>query len=310
MSTNFLSFLSGASVEEVKGSTRRGGGGRAKQWNPAPTLLAIRVWKDGSVFPSQAAVDMFDLEYRKAVITKEPIKKEGKEVTDDEGKVKMKNVYEFPDGTGNGFDVIDSRVWAGYKAAGHMLFIAAVPKDAGKVDMFQSTNYLDDGTPKTNVLEQGSITFGRTVLIPAIEELYGITFHKPAKEEVQADTEKGIEYQAATEEVPGVEFVDMVIIDKVGDVNIVEKFSTGFTHVPKRVIRGEEKGKPDYIRREGLKVYGFVPASILGIASTEDNATERLVESEEEQQSQGEDDNVIEVTKLPIEFPAGTGDDE
>ena len=49
-----------------------------------------------SIFPSEAARDKFDLEYRQATVTKEPIKqKEG-----DTGEAKTRNVYEFPSGTG------------------------------------------------------------------------------------------------------------------------------------------------------------------------------------------------------------------
>lgn len=292
MSKSILGFLSGASVEEVK-TPRKGGGGRAKQWNPIATLLAIRVFKDGSVFPSQAAVDQFDLEYRKAIITQEPVKKGADPLADAVAKagdaaemvtkVKMKNVYEFPEGTGNGFDVIDSRIWAGYKAEGNMLFIAAVKKDAGKVDLFQTTNYEADGTPKSAVMDQGSMTFGRTTLIPAIEALYGITFHKPGSPAVEANEAEGIEAADAVVEVPGVEFVDMVIVESIGDVNIPEKFKAPFTLVPKRVNRGEDKGKPDYERREGLSIYGFIPASVLGLANDADNVAKEDTEETDTQ---------------------------
>ena len=50
---SFLSFLNGVTLDEVTKPTRTGGGVK-KQWNPAPTFMGIRIWKDGSVFPSQA----------------------------------------------------------------------------------------------------------------------------------------------------------------------------------------------------------------------------------------------------------------
>jgi len=242
---SFLSFLGSAQVEEVKAPTKRGGG-RSKQWCPNPTLLAIRLWRDGSVFPSQAAIDKFDLQYRNCTITKIPIPlKEGQTEEDQ----KYKNEYYFVSGPGNGFDVIDSRVWAGYKAAGHMLFVSPVKKDQPKVDLFARVDYEEDGTPKVKVEDQGSATFGKDVLLQAVAELYGITL---------------------TEEA-GKDYVDLIIFSEHEGINITEKLSAPFTLVPKRVNRGADKGKPDYERREGAQIYGLVPAQILGINVTNES---------------------------------------
>ena len=262
---SFLSFLGSAQVEQISGPSRKGGG-RAKQWTPNPTLLAIRLWRDGSVFPSKAAIDKFDLEYRNCSITKVPLPlKEGQTESDQ----KYKNEYTFSAGPGNGFDVIDSRVWANYKADGHMLFISPVSKDEPKVDLFARVDYEDDGTPKNKVEEQGSATFGKDVLLAAVEELYGIKL---------------------TEEL-GKDYVDLVIFDEFDGINITEKFSTPVMLAPKRVVRGADKGKPDYIRRENALVYGLVPAQILGIGV---EAAEDQTNSEEELTSPGTDTNVEE----------------
>jgi hypothetical protein len=249
---SFLSFLTTAGVEEVKASTKRPGGGKAKQWNPAATVLAIRLWKDGSVFPSQALADKFDLEYRTATVEKVPLPlKDGQ--TEEERK--FKNNYYWVSGPGNGFDVIDSRLWPGYKAEGHMLFIAPVQKDQKRVDLFGGVLYDDNGTPKNSVMDQGSPSYGKEVLLTAVKELYGI--------------ELGAER----------EYVDLVVFSDFGGIDITEKFSAPLALFPKRIVKGDDKGGTDVIRREKAQVFGFVPAEILNPgAVVEDTTTEYSAE--------------------------------
>lgn len=246
---SLLGFLQSAKVEEVQPQQKQQR--VSKQRNPAEALLAIRVFANGSIFPSQALVDKFDLEYRDAAIRKETLP-----LKDGETIARTKNVYDFPNGVGNGFDLIDTRSWTiQWNASGHMLLLAATPKDAGKVDLFSSVAYDDKtGKPKVSVMEQGVQTFGKDVLVPAIEEVYGITF---AKGEIK--DEKGTVVRPA---VDGVDYVDMLVAEEVEGVNITARFSKDITFVPKKVTRGEHKGKSDYERREGVKLYGFVPASV------------------------------------------------
>ncbi len=248
--SSLLSFLSSASVEEVKPGTRTGGGGPRKQWQPNPGIVAIRLWRDGGVFPSAAAIEKFDLEYKDVTITKEALPlKEG------ETEVKHKNVYAFPNGTGNGFDVIDSRLWTQFKSGGDggMLFIIPTPKDKAKVDLFGTANYDDDGKPKSTVADQGAKTFGKDVLVPAVEALYGIVF--------AVDAQEAAEGKPAVEAVEGVEYVDLAIVESIGDFNITTALSKPIMHLPKRVIRGKDAGAPTYVKRENSQVYGFAPAS-------------------------------------------------
>lgn len=266
---SLLNFLKTSTVEEVASPARAGGG--RKQWNPSPAIVAIRVWKDGSIFPSQAAVDKFDLEYRKSVITKEPIKLKENETEADQ---KFRNVYGFPDGTGNGLDLIDSRQWPQVKGDGAMLFVAVVPKDAGKVDFFNTVAYGDDGTPKTNVMDQGSNTFGKDVLLPAIEEVYGVKFNRAASEDGK---DPGVK--------DGVDFLDLAIFESLGEgeesFNVTEHYSKPILHVPKRITRGADKGKADYIRRENVKVYGLAPASEVLPGYKQDTGKQEQEEEEE-----------------------------
>lgn len=272
---SLLNFLKTSTIEEVtKSSAGRPAGGARKQWNPAPAIVAIRLWKDGSVFPSDAAVAKFELEYRNTTILKEKLPlKEGQTEADQ----KYRNVYNFAEGPGYGLDVIDSRLWPQMKAAeGAMLFAVPVVKDAGKVDLFNTVAYDAEGKPKFSVKDQGSATFGIQVLIPAVEEIYGVKFNRAAKE---AD-EDGPAVEAITD---GVDFVDLAIIESLGTgeeaFNITENFSKPIIFAPKRINRGPDKGKADYERRENVKVYGLVPAAqvIEGyVAGTGDKVEEEV----------------------------------
>ncbi len=286
---SLLAFLTKAQIEEVK-APPRSGGGKAKPWNPADEVLAIRVWRSGAAFPSKAAVERFNLEYPEVNIVKGDAIPITDEMRDKHNKAELQRQLEFtqeqqklPEGErkafvpkelkqpykpskftsktgvpGNGFDVIDSRIWPSYKADGHMLFIAPVPKDESKVDLFGATKYNDDGTPYTSVYNQGAKTYGEGTLLTAIKELYGI----------ELSDEK--------------EFVDMMIIDEIteGDttVNINTQFSQKIAIFPKKVIRGEKAGEADYEKRENAIIWGFIPADLLA----GDNSQETTVNEEAE----------------------------
>lgn len=245
---SLLKFLQTAKVEEVNISSKASS--LRKQYNPNPALVAIRVFADGSVYPSTAAVEKFDLEYKDAVISVETLP-----LKDGETVPKTKNAYTYPNGQGNGIDLLDSRVWGQVKMDGAMLFIAVTPKSEPKIDMFGFANYDEvTGKAKVSVMSQGALTFGQKVLVPAIEQVYGITFGVPER------VKEGIVLQPAIE---GVEYVDMVIFEELDGFNITEQFSKPILLAPKRVIRGVDQGKPDYVRREGVKVYGFSPLSLV-----------------------------------------------
>lgn len=263
-----LSFLSTASIEDAVVQPKRNTS--PKQRNPNPALLAVRVWKDGSIFPSQALVDKFDLEYRGAEVEQiaatEAVGKEGEEGYQPARKAAQKTTIKG--NPGFGFDVIDTRALNGYKAEGDLLLISPVKRGEPKIDLFASTVYDENGNPKSKVMDQGALTFGSQVLVPAIEELYGIKFHKAA-----TDT---------SGEVEGVQYVDMVVTEEIEGVNVVEKFSKDILFAPKRIVRGERKGQSDYVRREHATVYGFVPAQLLGTPETEGTAAEEETEELDE----------------------------
>lgn len=276
--SSLLSFLSEASIEPTSHRSRTTGGSK-KNLNPPDQWYAIRVHADGSVYPSRALIERFNLEYPKMNITK------GEEVPHTAAAIEKHNqanaalvaagkepkelkprfkpaTYEPVSGVpGNGFDVIDSRLWSGYKG-GNMLFITPTAKDEPKVDLFGNTKYEDDGTPVKSVYEQGSTTYGEQTLIKAIKELYNIDLK----------TER--------------DYVDMIVFDEIQDgeqtINLNKKFATKVTHLPKVVSRGDKAGSPDYVRREQAQIWGFAPAEVLGITEPQaETAKEALAETTE-----------------------------
>jgi len=272
---SLFEFLSTATVEQT--SHRRSSSTKADS-NPPENWLAIRVHADGSVYPSKALVEAFQLEYHKMNITK------GKEVAHTEAAIKKHEeanaariaagkeakelkprftpaTYEPVDGVwGNGFDVIDSRHWAAYKGQKHMLFITPTPKSEPKVDLFATTKYNEDGTPVKSVLDQGSSTYGEEFLIPAIKDLYNI--------DLTTDRD----------------YVDMIVFNtyQVGDqvINLNQQFATKVTHLPKVISRGDKAGSADYQRRERAVIYGFAPAEVLGISEAPAETAQEALQEE------------------------------
>jgi hypothetical protein len=246
-----LDFLAKATIADVAEKTTGRTGGPRKQRNPEG--LAIRVFRDGSVFPSTELIAKFNLEY----------KSKGTEA-----------------GT-NGFDVIDTDLYPSFEIGKRILIILPTSKTAPKVDLFGSTTYDEAGAPKSSVLDQGSKTFGMDDLIPSIEAIYGITFFKPevlAKGDVLPQPE-----------VVGVEYVDMVLVSN-PTTNKPWGLPNGktVTYIPKKVSRGADKGTVTTIRRENPEFYAFLPAEMLkeeeqpaGIQQDVSDTTELIEETEE-----------------------------
>ncbi len=250
----FLNFLKSVEVEAVAAPAKKAGGGKSKQWNPNASILAIRLWSSGAVYPSQALVDKFDLEYRTATITRTPIDLKEGETEEDR---KYKNEYYYISGPGNAFDIIDSRNWNVYKADGHALFISPVGKDEKKVDIFGSVGYNEDGTPKTSVMQQGAVTYGKENLLKMVKEVYGIEL---------------------SEDKP---YVDLIVFSEFEGTNLTQLLSKDIAYFPKTVNRGSDKGKPDYVKREKAQVYGLAPAELLGMEEAKETEEEATVDSAE-----------------------------
>lgn len=138
---DFLKKASLAANEVVKPATARTSTAKAR----TPETADIRVFKDGSVFPSVALIKEFDLQYR------------AKDVED----------------KGNGFDVFKSADFPNtekWSAEQRIIFIACVGKSEGKLDLFGRTTY-DEAGAASDVLTQGATTFGKQ-LLEYIKEVY------------------------------------------------------------------------------------------------------------------------------------------
>lgn len=144
-----LGFLKSVKVQAPEQPVRKSSGVR-KQRNPENADL--RVFADGSIYPSASLVKRFGLEY-------------GNKPAEDQPTV------------GFGFDVIDSNQFLAILATPERcLWVSPVARTESKIDLFNTVKYNEDGTPNCSVLEQGSKTFGEKVLIPLLKEAYGVEF--------------------------------------------------------------------------------------------------------------------------------------
>ena len=218
---SFLSYLKDAVVEEIQPSKSVSRTGIKVQHNPDADFIGFRLWKDGSVYPSQTLVEMFDLEYRNKVQTG---------TTVDGSKE-----WAAADNVGFGLDLIDSEYWKDAKMAKRTLAMAVVPKDLPKVDLFANTRYSEEtGKPLTSVMEQGSAAYAKRELFDLLKTIY--SYEIPENED----------------------FVDLKLFM---EKNLANTISNGIFLFPKKVLRGVDAGKMDYQRRENVKyVYGIYPA--------------------------------------------------
>jgi hypothetical protein len=142
-----LDFLKKASLvanEIVKPATAR----TVTAKNRNPENADIRIYKDGSVYPSAALVAKYNLAYV------------GKDV----------------EPKGSAFDVFKSSEFLNTKhwpAENTVLFITAVDRKLPKTDLFGSTKYDETGAPTADVLTQGSSTFGKKLLVD-LKEVYDV----------------------------------------------------------------------------------------------------------------------------------------
>jgi hypothetical protein len=147
-----LEFLNQITANEVTEQPATAKGGSNQKKERIPSGSRIRVFRDGSVYPSQKLVDKFDLEYGPKDC----------------------------DGCGNGFDVIDSDKFSEFKVPKRLLWVSPVSRNvkAGKVDLFAAVSYNTDNSPKSSVLNQGANTYGKAELLPMLKEVYGLELTK------------------------------------------------------------------------------------------------------------------------------------
>lgn len=236
MSGLSLDFLKNLQIQEVTPSAPRVS---RKELNPAPDFIGIRIWKDGSVYPSAKLVADFNLEYPQAKV--EYIKVLGEDgqpkmiEVEGQGPVPETKRRVTPADGSNGLDVFFMPDWTQADATSRqnkLILVGVSPKNAGKVELFSQVNYNEDGTPKVSVMEQGAKTFGADRLLPLIEEAYGV---KLSDETPFVDLEINLQY------------------------NLRQICPQGIFMLPKRISRGADAGKMDYVRRENIDIYPMVP---------------------------------------------------
>jgi hypothetical protein len=207
-----LNFLKSVKVQAQE-VVRKVSGPR-KQRNPENADL--RVFADGSVYPSASLVERFNLEYG------------------------PKPTKETP-ATGFGFDVIDSKEFGNVlETPERCLWISPVPRAEGKIDLFMTVKYDENGIPTGSVLDQGTKTFGTDTLLPLLEEIYGIKLGENRK------------------------FVDLKFHGVPGEDGTESPLTLPdgktVTFVPKSVDRGKKKGTPTVVRRENPSFWCLYPA--------------------------------------------------
>ena len=167
-----LDFLKHVKIdeEELGKKAPRSGSGRRKDWNPTYPN-SIRIWKDGSIYPSADLVERFDLEYSDRPVDDlaDAVKADaGAEPAADAKKPRWKQ-------PGNAFDIIDTDEFPVLKVPQRMIVANVVSKAEGRADVFASGDWEPvTGKSRASVLEQGATTFGKNTFIPMVEAVYGI----------------------------------------------------------------------------------------------------------------------------------------
>lgn len=238
--TNFsLDFLDqDFSLAEVQAPTSKQR--PSKEYNPNPEFQGIRLHGDGSVYPSRSLATMLSLEYSKVIPNAPTLKLDaaGNQVLDADGNPIMNRTFDDSQTTCCGLDVIDSNAWgAQYPAsAPRCVFVGVVFKRLPKVDLFKQCRYSEDGSPIASVMDQGANTYGKEELIPLIKEVYGVEVAKDG-------------------------YVDLeVVMTK----NLKKISPNGLFFIPKKITRGKDAGKADYVTRENIDIYPLVPMLVSG----------------------------------------------
>lgn len=131
-------------VAELKRTPRAGTGGRTKvEKQLAPNEgYDLRVFENGSVYPTQEIVNKLNLEYKPAYAS-----------PSNDHDVSYR---------GFGFDIIDPADCISLKTAVEagmptgFIILGHTPRVDGKVDIFRSTRYDEQENPKSTVLDQGA----------------------------------------------------------------------------------------------------------------------------------------------------------
>lgn len=219
---NFLNNLAPAVIEE-------------KQRVPKTSIKAVpegvdfRISLTGNIYLSDKFVEEFNLQY----------------------------VHKDNADKGNGIDIVESWQWSQYpKDAPDVLFFAISNRKYPKLDLYNSTKYNEDGTPKGDVLTQ----IQKVDLNIVFKALFNCEYNE---ETVKEHAPNG--------------YLDLVLVRGIDFTP-----SNGKFYLPKEVSRGENKGEYTTSLRENVNLY---PVTIFEVSDTD---------SKEEIEIPKEDNNPIE----------------
>lgn len=228
-----LEFLKNVSIDEseiIKAAKKKGtGGGVRKERNPTHPYT-IRLFKNGSVYPSADLVDRFNLEYVARPVA-------ATEVGDAEAEKTAKWIQ-----PGGAFDVFDSAEFPAFKSPQRFILLNVTTKAAGKADLFASVTWdALTGEPENSVLEQGAKTFGISDLLGFVKEIYKVELN---------------------DETP---YIDLVVLDSKGEITdapaqpfkLVGDKKVAF--IPKKVSRGDAKGSLTVVKRDDPWLFVLYP---------------------------------------------------
>lgn len=155
-----FSYLWNAEIEPGQGTRSINTEGKT----PTEEGVALRVFKDGSVYASREFADNFDIEYK------------------NRGR---KDQY--------GLDVVRTDKWGAYKGSQHFILVGKVERSQPKIDLFGTTRkYNKGGDPETSVTTQGSNSFGKQ-LLEMLEDIYGYTMDENTTfVDLQVHTDQGL----------------------------------------------------------------------------------------------------------------------
>jgi len=205
-----LSFLKNVEVKEVAPKMRAE---RVKLEKSPVAGAHFRVYKNGRIFTDPDTADLYNLHHG----PKEEIVVPGKDTAVD--KIKLVK-------SGNGLDIFSSENWQMIATPEPMLFIAIVPRAGNpKIDVYGSTSYDSDGEPSRSIDTNTVSSFGKTFLVPKLEELYGVDFEEN-------------------------DYVDLVMATE-----YAIEAPRGVFSIPKTVSRGADKGQLTFLTRKDITVF-------------------------------------------------------
>lgn len=146
MSLSFLNNIEVAAAA-VRTRTEKAVGSPRVKLQRQPDTADLRIWKDGSIYPSDALVAEFDLEYQNKDAEKRGV---GFDVA---AAADMPNQITSPE---------------------NFLVIGAVPREEGKLDVFATCTWDENNVPMKKVAEQGATSYGKATLLPLLKEVYGV----------------------------------------------------------------------------------------------------------------------------------------